>query len=357
MSDWIETLLAGMDVLPLTRANYANALRYWDAWHRLRYNAPLPLAEKPPRAREQEMVNAFLNEHAYVTENGLLRLTMPTRRFVALRESGFNGRRGVPSPRTTEFRMSVLNTAYEHAPLPEDEWRRDYWYRQLHGPIVRLSISDLYASWEAERVAVQGSETLPMSVTQIISSLVKACGSDREGLRDAALLVMLQRVTPQQAAALKFKDLTPGYISEAEQLVPVVEFLIEQPISAMQHADRRVRFLHNDADVVKAWGAIRQSEISGDDPFLVRWHGTRIAELSHQWTCRRVRLLAKRAGLADIEGRTTISPRWIRKGYEREFREQSMLVQIARAARVTVGGALQLSREVIKVGHRGRRRE
>ena len=357
MSDWIDPLLATAGILPLTKTQYANALGYWDAWHRHRYGAPLPLSEKPPRALDLEVVKAFIDEHAYVSANGKLHLTMPTERFARLRELGFNIHCDVPTPRTTDFRLTALNTAYKHVRLSEEESRRDYWYRQVHGPTVRQWINDLYASWKAEQVSVQGSEPLPMSVTQIVSSLLRVCGSDRDGLRDAALLVLLQRITPQQAAGLRFKDITPGYVPEGEERISEVEFWIQKPVSAMQLADRKVRFLHHDADVIKAWGVVRESEASGDDPFFGRaLHGL-TTELSHRWVCRRVLLLARRAGLADIEGRTTICPRWIRKGYEREFREQSTLVQVAKAAGVTIRGALQLAREVIKVGPAGRSRE
>lgn len=359
MSDWIDILLANADLRTLTKTQYALALRYWDAWHRLGYGAPLPLSENPPRALDLGVVRAFIDEHSYVSASGKLCLTMPTERFAALKESGFNIHCDVPTPRTTDFRLTALSTAYKHARLSQEEWHRDWSQRRLHRLTIRQWINDLYANWEAERVTVQSSEPFPMAMTQIMSSLTRVCGSDRDGIRDAALLILLQRITPQQAAALRFKDITLGYIPHGEELVSVIEFWIQQPVSAMQLADRTVRFLHQDAAFIMSWHAIRKSEVADDAPFLVRsrkLHGLITTELSHGWICRRVLMLARRAGLADATGYTTVCPRWIRKGYEREFRERSTLVQVANAAGVTIRGAFRLARGAIKADRDARSR-
>ena len=336
MADWVDRLLADQTMAPRTIAQYSAGLRYWDTWHQLRYGTPLPLAETPPRALSADAVSTFIDDHLAVAVEGRLRMRMTVALFDGLREAGYNARIECVAPATSDWRLQVLQQAHRLLRVRVD--------REL----IRHRKPEIYAVWEAERAALGIPLTVPMSASSTVDALLRACSDDREGTMDLALILFLRRLTPSQVAALRFSELTPGTTVKNEEELDAVALTVRKPVSDMQRFLPKVVFVGEEATLIKMWGAIREDEVvhGNDDWFFVRKSRSKAsAPLNHTWIARRIRSLAQQAGLADADGRTRVSPQWLRKAHERETREESTMVKVARAAGVSTRSAFNLTRE------------
>lgn len=337
MADWVDKLLAEQKLALRTIAQYAAGLRYWDTWHRLKYNAPLPLADGPPSAVSSDILTAFVDDHLAIGGEGRLRMRMTVAMCDGLHEAGYNARIDCVAPATTDWRLVVLQKAHRLLNLEFD--------REL----LRRRKPEIYAAWEAERAALGIQMVLPMSATNIVVALIGACKDDRDGTMDVALILFLCRVTPSQAAQLHFSELTPGTIVRDGEELDAVEFTILDPVDDLQKFQTKVRFIDAEASLIKAWGALREDEVvqaSNDWFFARRVRRNASPALNHNWISSRIHFLAQHAGLADASGRTRVSPQSLRKAYEREWREEFDLVKLARSARVSTRSAMRLPRRV-----------
>jgi hypothetical protein len=111
----------------------------------------------------------------------------------------------------------------------------------------------------------------------------------------------------------------------------VVELTIRKPVGELQRFQPKVFIVGEEATLIKMWGlSVRMKWQGRDDWFFVRKARSEAsAPLDHTWIAKRIRSLAQQAGLADADGRTRVSPQWLRKAYEREWREQSTMVKVA----------------------------
>ena len=333
MVDWVDRLLATLEVAPQTIMQYSICLRYWDAWHRLRYGTPLPLAETPSRSVDANILKAFINDHLAIAVGGRLQMRMAPAIFHGLRAAGYNARGDCVAPTTVDWRLQVLRKAHRVLNL------------QLDQKLIRVKKPEIYSVWEAERAALSIPVTLPMSATNTLIALLSACNDDRDGIMDAALVLFVCRLTPNQVARLRFTELTPGTVLMDGQKLDAVECVVHDPIGELQKFQPKIRFLGEEAAMIKAWGALREDEIQGDDWFFARkMRRNTSPALNHGWIARRIKMLAQHAGLADASGRTQCSPRWLRKAYEREWMEHSDLVQISRAAGVHTDAIMHMTR-------------
>lgn len=335
MADWVDRLLAEQKMAPRTIAQYAAGLRYWDTWHQFRYGVPLPLADAPPSAVNSDVVTAFVDDHLAIAVEGRLRMRMTVAIFDGLREAGYNARIDCVAPATSDWRLQVLQQAHRLLDLRFD--------REL----VRRRKPEIYAAWEAERAALGIPMALPMSATNTVNALLGACSDDREGTMDVALILFLCRLTPSQVAHLRFSELAPGTIVQDGEELDAVELTIRDPVGELQRFQPKIRFVGAEATLIKAWGALREDEVlqgSNDWFFARKVRRNASAAVDHAWIAHRIRRLAQQAGLADAGGRSRVSPQWLRKAYEREWREQSTLVEVARAAGVSTRAAMKLTR-------------
>ena len=335
MADWVDQLLVEQKMSPRTIAQYAAGLRYWDTWHQLRYN--VPLAEAPPIAVSSEVVTAFVDDHLAIAIEGRLRMCMTAAICDGLHEAGYNARVDCVAPATTDWRLVVIRQAHRLLNLRFDL------------ELIRRRKPEIYAVWEAERAALGIPMALPMSATNTVIALIGACSDDRDGTMDVALILFLCRLTPSQAAQLRFSELTPGTIDHDGEELDAVEFMIRDPVDELQTFQPKVRFIDAEATLIKAWGALREDELiqgSNDWFFARKVRLNASPALNDKWISRRILLLAKKAGLADASGRTQVSPQWLRKAYEREWRKESNLVKVARSARVSTRSAMRLTRRL-----------
>ncbi|QSX75879.1 hypothetical protein HIV01_005055 [Lysobacter arenosi] len=215
-------------------------------------------------------------------------------------ENGYNSRTDCPAPRTTVWRLLVLQKAHRSLELPFD-----------YGLVVNRK-PEIYSAWEAERAALGQSAPTIMSASNVLDALLSVCDGDRDGIMDAALIVLLSRLTPRQISALLFHELTPGTIFWEGEHLDAVELKVHIPVGDFQAFQPRIRFVGTDAVMIKAWGAIREDEVQGNDWFFVRKpRGNSPSSLNEKWITRRVRMLMDRAGLSRPSGHAR-DPPWIR---------------------------------------------
>lgn len=357
MEDWLNILLLRRPIRDLTRRQYAAALDYWRAWHRVRYGSEFPLARVPPRLVDISVIDTFVEDHLYRADEGRLQLAMPT----TFREALAAVAPKLPSPLTTEFRITALHTVVDC--MVTDVQPEDYpvFAAFVEGwPQIRAKLQVVRASWEAERACTgEADDTAPMAATHAVARMVEASGEDLWGRRDAALVVLLQRLTPQQVVRLPFKDVIPGFTKNTEPPVTVAQVITQDFASVTQSAMGPIRFLDPDCEALFWWASQRENEVSPNDTFLARppSKNNPRGRLSVPWIRARVRVIARRAGLVNSRGETIVTPRWIRLGYQREFREsKSLFAVIARRSGLTISGVRRLLQGTMP-DRFGRRRE
>ncbi|MBZ4039020.1 hypothetical protein [Novilysobacter selenitireducens] len=280
-------------------------------------------------------MSAFIDDHCAMAVAGRLRMRMAEAILEGLHLAGHNARIECVAPATTNWRLNMLHKAHRALHLPFDDER------------LRRRRPEIYAAWEAERAAIGLPMAVPMTVTRTVEALLNACEEDRNGIQDKSLIVVLCRLSASQVTQLRFNDLVPGVIMEDGKQCDVVDLTIRRPFGRLQTFQPRIRFVGRDATLLMAWGSIRGEQLlpgARDHFFLRETRRNASPELTQVWIGRRIRHLAQVAGLAKPNGRNHVSPQWLRKSYEREWREDFLLTKVARAARVSTSTAFRLTR-------------
>jgi integrase len=153
-----------------TRMSYQSALRYWAAWHALRYGhqiaLPLPV----------ECVLQFVLDHAErSTPQGLV-CEMPAAMDQALLDAGYKSRLGAPAHNTLVHRVAVLSKAHQVRDLPNP----------CHDPRVRELLSRTRKAYAKRGAMPQKKDAL---TRDLLTLLLDTCDDSLRGRRDRALLL------------------------------------------------------------------------------------------------------------------------------------------------------------------------
>lgn len=153
-----------------TRTSYQSALRYWAAWHALRYGRQitLPLAV--------DCVLQFVVDHAQrSTPQGLV-CELPAAIDQALIAAGYKSRPGAPAHNTLVHRVAVLSKAHQVRDLANP----------CHDPRVRELLSRTRKAYAKRGALPQKKEAL---TRELLSLLLATCDDSLRGRRDRALLL------------------------------------------------------------------------------------------------------------------------------------------------------------------------
>lgn len=154
-----------------TLRSYRAALRYWAAWHVLRYGKAIALPVS------EATVVQFIVDHAErPAPSGGLVTELPESIDMALIESGFKGKRGAPALSTLTHRVAVLSKAHQigGAPNPCEQ------------PRVRDLLSKVRRGY-AKRGAL--SQKRPALTREPLEAVLETCDDSLTGMRDRALLL------------------------------------------------------------------------------------------------------------------------------------------------------------------------
>lgn len=338
MEEWIERLLIRGRLAENSILCYASTLRYWYAWHALRFGVPFPLSYKPAQAIPSATLLAFFADHAAVAISGRVTETMAPHVAVGLRQAGFRVGVNCMSPTNIISRVRVLERTHLNLNLPFPSALIAQWKPQF------------LSEWEVARTSTAPGLGLPPTATQTLSALLAACDATRMGLFTAALVVLSQRLTTSQLCKLRFLDLRAGTVDSADGPNVVVELTIKMPISTMQRLSPLIRFFGYEAQHIVKWGALRQEEFESDGWFMGAPAYKTPKPLSQNSIVRYFRTIAKDAGLVAVTGQPMASPRWLRLAYEREFRHDFTAYEIALAARSGIKTAENLVRASFSKG-------
>lgn len=155
---------------PNTRMSYQSALRYWAAWHALRYGRQiaLPLAA--------DCVLQFVVDHAQRSTSQGLACELPPAIDRALMEAGYKTRLGAPAHSTLVHRVAVLSKAHQVRDLANP----------CHDPRVRELLSRTRKAYAKRGARPQKKEAL---TRDLLSQLLDTCDDSLRGRRDRALLL------------------------------------------------------------------------------------------------------------------------------------------------------------------------
>jgi hypothetical protein len=336
--EWISRLLRHALLTDTSRAQYATCLRYWQAWYALRYELSFPLALKPAVAVSDRVARDFTNDHLPVVRNHHILPLMDELIRSSLGRLGFNHHASCPSEATTIWRLRVLRSAHHFVDLP------------FHADIGGSLAAQLHDEWINANAALAMVRNVP-SGREMVLRIRQACPDTRDGVRTAAMVTLLQYLTPRQLAALQFGDLVPGYIEASSHRVRCVEIHIQQPVNIFQSVFNEPRIAHEDAEVVILWGRVRLYDEFGDGvetapaelPFIVR----DMASLNNwrpvtaRWITARLREAVTVTG---IEAAYNYKRRYwasqIRLRCQRESEHQRNLMEAAYRARLTTSSAI-----------------
>lgn len=155
---------------PHTRNSYQSAMRYWGAWHQLRFGRPLQLP------LDVACVLQFIIDHAQRQTGAGLVSELPAPVDQALVDAGFKARIGPLSHNTLVHRMAVLSKAH-----------------QVHGlanPCQEGAVRELMSrtrkayARRGEQPARKDALTL-----DLMERLLATCDDSLRGQRDRALLL------------------------------------------------------------------------------------------------------------------------------------------------------------------------
>ncbi len=153
-----------------TRSSYQSAMRYWAAWHALRFGRPLQLP------LDVACVLQFIIDHAQRQTGAGLACELPAHIDQALVDAGHKARTGAPSHNTLVHRIAVLSKAH-----------------QVHGmanPCQDGAVRELMSrtrkayARRGEQPAKKDALTL-----DLLERLLATCDDSLRGLRDRALLL------------------------------------------------------------------------------------------------------------------------------------------------------------------------
>jgi len=165
----IKDLLAEGESLN-TRASYQSAMRYWAAWHHLRYGTemacPLDVAT----------VLQFIVDHAQRMTAAGLRSELPETVDHALVKAGHKARLGTLSHNTLVHRMAVLSKFHQ----------TQGWPNPCQDAHVRELLSRTRKAYAKRGVMPQKKAAL---TKDLLSALLDTCDDSLRGKRDRALLL------------------------------------------------------------------------------------------------------------------------------------------------------------------------
>ncbi|HUR39739.1 MAG TPA: hypothetical protein VM240_01075 [Verrucomicrobiae bacterium] len=279
------------------------------------------MADEVPRPVSPEAVDKFVDDHCALAVEGQLRMRMPEATDRGLREQGFNRRTGCISPRTLFVRIDALTQFHALCGLRFD--RRAAFKRR----------QEVFSLWESERALAGAPSAVPMTLKAAIDALMAVCGEDYEGRRDAALILLAARLSVTQIRETRCGDVRTGW----EEVRGVSRFIstvtVEHPLGLLQ--DSRLRYWDEDAGILKIWIDLRRADgATDDDPLFPRrftWTavGKPSVAISANWVQARFRYLGERAGVGEINGRSATTMLALRKAFEHEYWDRSLLVGVA----------------------------
>ncbi|MFG0787152.1 site-specific integrase [Delftia tsuruhatensis] len=153
-----------------TRNSYQSAMRYWSAWHALRFDRQMQLPLDVP------CVLQFIIDHAQRQTGAGLASEMPMHIDRALVEAGYKAREGPLSHNTLVHRMAVLSKAH-----------------QVHGlanPCQDGAVRELM-SRTRKAYARRGEQPAKKDALtrDLLEQLLQTCDDSLRGRRDRALLL------------------------------------------------------------------------------------------------------------------------------------------------------------------------
>lgn len=184
---------------PNTMASYRSALRYWSAWHAMRYGHQIQLPVAIP------CVLQFIVDHAERTSDIGLVSELPDEIDAALVNAGSKGKLGALSHNTLVHRIAVLSKAHQLRELKNP----------CHDPKVRELLSRTRKAYARRGVLPAKKDALTKVPLQAI---LETCNDTLRGKRDRALLLFAwssggRRRSEIVSADMKFlKRVTDGYI-------------------------------------------------------------------------------------------------------------------------------------------------
>ena len=153
-----------------TRMSYQSALRYWAAWHLLRYGRQMALP------LSVDCVLQFVVDHAQRSTPAGLLCELPAAIDQALIEAGYKLRPGAPAHNTLVHRVSVLSKAHQ--------------VRGVDNPCADVRVRELLSR---TRKAYARRGALPQKkdalTRDLLTQLLATCDDSLRGLRDRALLL------------------------------------------------------------------------------------------------------------------------------------------------------------------------
>ena len=153
-----------------TTHSYHGALRYWAAWHWLRYGRSMALP-LPGTA-----VLQFIADHGARRDGDTLRHELPPALDALLVQHGFKGKPGPLAPATLAHRIAVLSKAHQSQALPNP----------CQSVEVREALSHLRKAHARRGQLPQKKAAL----TRLpLEQLLATCDDSLKGVRDRALLL------------------------------------------------------------------------------------------------------------------------------------------------------------------------
>ena len=181
-----------------TKISYRSALRYWAAWHSMRYGMQIQLPVPVP------CVLQFIVDHAErTTENGLVS-ELPGNLDQSLVDAGYKGKLGALAHNTLVHRIAVLSKAHQLGEHPNP----------CHSPQVRELLSRTRKAYARRGVLPQKKDALTKDPLQAI---LATCDDTLRGKRDRALLLFAwssggRRRSEVTGADMKFlKRISEGF--------------------------------------------------------------------------------------------------------------------------------------------------
>jgi integrase len=152
-----------------TLRSYRSALRYWSAWHALRFGRAIALPVP------EDIVVQFIVDHAERTdtEGHLVSELPPT---IAMIAGGYKAKRGAPALTTLLHRVAVLSKVHQ--------------LKDLENPCGQVRIRELLSKVRkgyAKRGALPQKK--PALTREPLEELLDTCDDSLAGLRDRALLL------------------------------------------------------------------------------------------------------------------------------------------------------------------------
>lgn len=334
----IDELMASAGLPVHSKRVYCQALAYWQAWHQLRFGTPLPLASPEIGPVGPDIVDQFVDDHCAMAIENQLRMRMPPVLDQGLRERGFNKGVSCIAPRTLYVRVEALKYGHRLAELPFD--RRAAFRRRR----------EVFSLWEAERAGLGVPTATPMSIEAALDVMLRVCGADRDGRRDAALIMLATRLSVPQIRGLCCGDVVVGWKAPDGHRHLVASVRIRQPQGLLQEA-ADVGYWDEDAIPVRDWIELRRTDGAAENAPLFPGRVTNKARfdpprsVTANWINERFTSLSQRAGVGHVGGRSAASPFALRKAFEHHFRDYSMLVDVARVTGLSLAGARRYRRK------------